>query len=138
MTFGFFLAGITGSNVLAAEEAVGSGAITRPVMEYKAAKLRDPFKNCLSEEKPEPVAVETPVVEKPQLDLSKLTVQGIIWGVKIPQAIINGMILTIGDKIEGAEILSIEKKGITLSYGGGIFDLSSPGLSSSVTPAAKK
>ncbi|MDP2831350.1 MAG: hypothetical protein Q8O02_03795, partial [Candidatus Omnitrophota bacterium] len=67
---------------------------------------------------------------KPKLDLGKLEVQGIIWGVKIPQVIINNTVLTIGDLIEDAEVLSIEKKGIVLSFNGAIYDLAAPGQGS--------
>ncbi len=134
LAFGFLLTAAAGQGIALAEDAAGAVPV-RPVMEYKSDKLRDPFKNYLTEEKPEPLPQETAVVEKPQLDLNKFTVTGIIWGVRVPQAIINGRVLTIGDKLEGAEIISIEKKGITVSFGGVIFDLPSPGLSST-TPAA--
>ncbi|MCX5694513.1 MAG: hypothetical protein NT014_05270 [Candidatus Omnitrophica bacterium] len=103
--------------VWAEEEAAGDGLIKRPVMEYQSAQLRDPFRTYFVKEEPKPVP-------------SRLSVQGIIWGVKVPQAIINGNIFTIGDLIEGAEIVSIEKKGITLSFNGAIFDLAAPGINS--------
>ena len=100
--------------------------MVRPVVEYKSGKLRDPFKTYLIKEDPKPVLEENTDSAKPQLNLSKLKVQGIIWGVKTPQAIINNQVLTLGDLIEGAEILSIDKKGITLSYNGAIIDLTAP------------
>ena len=59
----------------------------------------------------------------PKLDLSKLKIQGIIWGVKTPQAIINNTVLKVGDLVEGAKILNIEKKGITFDFNGEIFNL---------------
>jgi hypothetical protein len=136
LTFGFLLSAAAGYGIALAEDAA-SGLIVRPVMEYKSDKLRDPFKNYLTEEKPEPVTAETPVAERPQLDLSKFQVTGIIWGGRMPQAIINGHVLTIGDKLGDVEIISIEKKGITISYGGEIFDLSSPGLSPSAPATAE-
>ena len=109
--------------IASAEETTPEMVIARPVMEYRADKLRDPFKGYLTKEELKEVPQENADLIKPALDIDKLKVQGIIWGVKTPQAIINGNVLTIGDVVEGAEILSIDKKGITLSSNGVIFDL---------------
>ncbi|MBI3615981.1 MAG: hypothetical protein HY211_05640 [Candidatus Omnitrophica bacterium] len=49
--------------------------------------------------------------------LSPLELQGIIWGEK-PQAIINRKILSTGDTIEQAEVISITPEGVTLSFNG--------------------
>ncbi len=116
-----------------AVETVSEEVIVRPIVEYKSGKLRDPFKTYLVKEEPRPLPQEELNLALPVLDLNQFQVQGMIWGVKIPQAIINNKVLTIGDSIEGAEILSIEKKGITLSYGGSIFDLGAPGSNLSNT-----
>ncbi|MFH0917612.1 MAG: hypothetical protein V1830_00585 [Candidatus Omnitrophota bacterium] len=124
----FLLAGLIGQNPLAwAEEVVTpEGLIVRPVVEYKSGKLRDPFKTYFIKEEIKEVLPESTDLSRPEFDLNKLKVQGIIWGAKIPQAIINDKVLTIGDLIEGAQIVSIEKKGITLSYYGAVFDLPAP------------
>jgi hypothetical protein len=128
IVFVFFLIAATDLTFIAsAEETTTEGIIARPVMKYKSENLRDPFKSYLIKEEPKQAPQENMDSTKPQLDLGKLTVQGIIWGAKIPQAIINNKVLTIGDLIEGAQILSIEKKGITLSFNGEIFDLAAPG-----------
>jgi hypothetical protein len=116
--------------IAAAEETTADGIIARPVVEYSSGKLRDPFKTALIKEEPKKVPEKEAELPKPVLDLSTLNVQGIIWGVKNPQAIINDKVLTIGDLIEGAEILSIDKKGITLNFNGSILDLAAPGQSS--------
>lgn len=111
-----------------AQETVADEIIARPVVEYQSSNLRDPFKGYLIKEEPKPSLLPAQVdLVMPKFDLSKLSVQGIIWGVKAPQAIINNKVLTVGDLIEGAEILSIEKKGITLSFSGAKFDLTVPG-----------
>ena len=55
--------------------------------------------------------------------LPSLQLQGIFWGEK-PQALINRQVLSIGDKIEQAEVVSITKKGVTLSFRGQEFHLS--------------
>ena len=51
----------------------------------------------------------------PSVPLLKL--QGIIWGEK-PQAIINRKILSVGDRIEEAEVTSVSPDGVTLSFNG--------------------
>ncbi|MDD5130227.1 MAG: hypothetical protein PHS66_04150 [Candidatus Omnitrophica bacterium] len=127
-----FLTGIFAFKFMAwAEDSVTDGLIKRPVVEYKSAQLRDPFKTYFVKEELKPVVEEKTEEARPEIDRSRLKVQGIIWGVKVPQAIINDKVLTIGDLIEGAEIVSIEKTGVTLSFNGAIFDLAAPGIGSS-------
>jgi hypothetical protein len=70
---------------------------------------------------------ESEEIVKPKFDFSKVNVQGVVWGGSISQAIINDKVFTIGDLVEGAQILDINKKGVTLSFYGEIFDLSAPG-----------
>ncbi len=123
----FLIAAIDHKFIAAAEKTTTEGIIVRPVVEYASSKLRDPFRTYLIKDEPKPFPRENADLTKPALDLGKLEVQGIIWGVKIPQVIINNKVLTIGDLIAGAEILSIEKKGIVLSFNGAIFDLAAPG-----------
>jgi hypothetical protein len=126
--FIIFFCQATGRIALAVETA-SSGIITRPVIEYKSSSLRDPFSTYFTKEEPKAATQVSNNSMKPALDITKLRVQGIIWGVKNPQAIINDQVLSIGNTIEGAEILSIEKKGITLSSNGVVFDLVAPGQS---------
>jgi hypothetical protein len=127
----FLIVAISPKFMVLAEETRADGIIMRPVMEYKSGGLRDPFKTYIVKEEPKAVTSENAELSKqPELDLDNLKVQGIIWGVKAPQAIINDKVLTIGDFIEGAEIIGIEKKGITLSFNGAIFDLTAPGQNS--------
>jgi hypothetical protein len=131
IVFVLFLTGAIDQRfIVLAEETVVGGIIARPVVEYKSAKLRDPFRTYFIKEEPKEVLPESTDLVKPQLDLSKFIVQGIIWGGRVPQAIINDKVVTIGDLIDGAEILSIEKAGITLSFNGAIFDLAAPGKNS--------
>lgn len=131
IVFVFFLIGAIDQRITAlAEEVVTDEIIARPVVEYKSSKLRDPFRTYLIKQEPRQAPQESVNLTGPGLDLGRLKVQGIIWGGSTPQAIINNKVLTIGDLIEGAEILSIEKKGITLSFNGAIFDLTAPGQSS--------
>lgn len=109
-----------------AEKTTSEEIIVRPIMKYKSGKLRDPFKTYFINEEPEIVPEESTEEDQPEFDPGKFKVQGIVWGVKSPQAIINDKVLTMGDLIEGAKILRIEKKGITLSFYGKIFNLGVP------------
>ncbi len=44
--------------------------------------------------------------------------QGVFWGTPRPQALINRKILSVGDEIEGAKVISIKKEGVTLMLNG--------------------
>lgn len=102
-----------------------SGMIARPVVEYNAGGLRDPFLSPRRKPEEKPVAGEMedlgPRTEKkinsisPGESFRNLKLQGMIWGGPVPQAIINGEVVTVGDKIDGVEIMKIEKEGVTLS-----------------------
>lgn len=58
--------------------------------------------------------------------LNQIKIEGIFWGTKNPQAIINGEIYRIGDKIEGigAEITDIKEGQIQVIYKKRVFILS--------------
>ena len=104
------------------------GVILRPVVEYTSEDLRDPFSNLfqLNKEKKDQniqVPQESIEQEQPLPDLGNFKVQGIIWGGNFPQAVINNKILKVGDLIDGGQIASIEKKGITLNYAGRMVNL---------------
>ena len=95
------------------EELSVSGAVFDSL--YAASK-EDPFKNLLQlylyqmrEAMPK---------EKATLPLPELTVEGIIWNTHMPQAIVNGDVVRIGDTIAGVTITNIEKQGITIDYSG--------------------
>jgi len=128
ISFIFFLAvGINFAHIALAQEKIADGVIARPVVEYKSGALRDPFQSVVTSEEKK-VTLEGKVdLMQPGSDLGNLKVQGIIWGGRIPQAIINDKVLTVGDTIEGAEILSIDKKGITLRSAGTGDNLTIPG-----------
>lgn len=128
ISFIFFLAGgINFAHIVLAQEKVADGVIVRPAVEYKSGQLRDPFQSVITSDEKKVTAEKKVDLMQPGVDLGKLKVQGIIWGGRIPQAIINDQVLTIGDTIEGAEILSIDKKGITLRSAGKGDNLIIPG-----------
>jgi len=108
--------------IKAVEEAQAreQNLITRPKVEYKAGFLRDPFTGVVAHESVSPGI--TAAQEAPP----DLIVQGIIWGGRFPQAIINNKVLGVGDSIQGARIISIGKGGVTVLFGGNNFTLGSP------------
>jgi hypothetical protein len=108
--------------------------VERPAVEYKAGDLRDPFQETivkgailkeekLAEQKKE-IAVEKEITPP------TLTVQGLVWGGNFPQAIINNKVVRIGDTIEGAKVISIDKEGINLIFEGMQIVLPSPSAAS--------
>ncbi len=128
ISFIFFLAGgINFAHIVLAQENIADGVIARPVVEYKSGQLRDPFQSVIITEEKKAMPEKRMDLMQPGSNLGNLKVQGIIWGGRIPQAIINDKVLTVGDTIEGAEILSIDKKGITLRSAGTVGNLTIPG-----------
>ncbi len=61
---------------------------------------------------------------KEDLKLPPLEIQGIIWGGKYPQAIINENVLEVGDSVDKVKILAIRKNGIQILYEGRKFEVS--------------
>lgn len=140
IAFIFFLAGgINFAHIVLAQEKITDEGILRPVVEYKSGKLRDPFQPVITPEEKKVTLDKKADLKQPGFDFGKLKVQGIIWGGRIPQAIINDKVLTVGDTIEGAEILKIDKKGITLSSAGALNNLTVSGENpfSAETPVFK-
>jgi len=95
--------------------------IVRPRVEYKAGDLKDPFQGYKS-------ASGKAMAEK-AIVLPKLEISGIVWGSDIPQAIINGRVVKIGDVIENAHIVDINKNGIDIFFEGRQFNLKAPAYS---------
>lgn len=94
-------------------------------IEYKSEYLRDPF------QEEEMGTKEGPQEEQEAKPLPALSVQGIVWGGILPQAIINNKVLRVGDTIEGARITGIDKNGVTLFFDNRQYNLtpSSPAIS---------
>ena len=128
--FMFFLCGLINfCPVVLAQGNKVEPAAKRPLLEYTSGGLRDPFQTYITQEKK--VDTQAQVITdlpKPETNFSGLKVQGIIWGTKMPQAIINDRVYIVGDKIEESEILSIDKKGVNLSSAKeGVVSLAAPG-----------
>jgi hypothetical protein len=119
------------------------GVVSRPEIEYSSGDLRDPFDDLLQkaiererkeqEAKNAPVQEEeTQAVKEEMPSLDKFNVQGVIWGGKFPQAIINNKILSVGDSVEGFKIANIEKNRVILSFAGRLISLPTPGISGGI------
>ena len=92
--------------------------VTRPVVRYQGENERDPFREYVEEQKVELASPGGPimvVVENVSLPAVYL-VQGIMWGGKFPQAIINNKVVKKGDMMGDVRILDISKDGIKLFY----------------------
>jgi hypothetical protein len=61
----------------------------------------------------------------------------LIWGSSLPQAIVNNKVVKVGDKIEGAEVVSIDKQGVTVLFANKEHKLSSPAALGPQLNAAK-
>ena len=104
--------------------------------EAPAVKKRNPFAPQLpvvkKAPKPEPKPEPKPDIKKtdrpkikprdPKPTLSNklptVSITGIIWNSRRPQAIINGRVIDIGDTIEDMKIIAIRKTGIDVSFRG--------------------
>lgn len=91
--------------------------IARPNLKYKSEGLKDPFQNPLKEVATKPAkGPEASGAEVIKAAPASLTVQGLIWGGELPQAIVNGTVVKVGDTIGGARIISIDKNGVTVLF----------------------
>jgi len=100
-------------------------ALIKPVSRYRPEFKgggRDPFAPLL--DRSAVAAKQMPQVL--QQNLPSLTVKGIIWGSSTPQAIVNDTVVSVGDVISGATIEGIAKSGVTVSFQGVEYEISSP------------
>lgn len=88
------------------------GVLTRPQVQYDAESYKDPFRGGVQA----PSAGAEEVLPSEQVQMPELKVQGIIWGVKVPQAIVNNTVVKTGDNIGGVRIIAIDKDGVTVFF----------------------
>jgi hypothetical protein len=55
---------------------------------------------------------------QPSQSFPNLKLKGIIYNETSPQVLINGSTLSLGDEIEGARIIKIERKRVTVKWNG--------------------
>ena len=83
---------------------------------YKKTE-KDPLKNIFAQFL-ERLRRRVPEKEIEKFSIPDLNIEGLIWNSDMPQAIINGSVVKIGDYIEGVKIVGIDKKGITIEHEG--------------------
>ncbi|MBN1587861.1 MAG: hypothetical protein JW937_10615 [Candidatus Omnitrophica bacterium] len=103
------------------EELVAQNQVADIVHRYDGRSFRNPFKSALPIAKPSgsatPTEVEIDHTSEP-VEPPKVTVQGLLWGSARPQAIIDNRIVEPGDSVAGAEVLAIDRSGVTVIYRG--------------------
>lgn len=91
-------------------------------VEYVGANYRDPFELPPALRAPivpiVPSEEELPAGVEPEAEVRfpALRVGGMIWGSERPQAIIDGEVYDVGDVVKEAEIIGIDREGVTLFY----------------------
>jgi hypothetical protein len=95
-------------------------------VEYTADNLRDPFEPGAFQEESD--LGEQGFPNQTDRQAPAITIQGIIWGGNLPQAIINDRVVKIGDTVEGVPIIDISKEGVTLFYNGQEQKITSPAV----------
>lgn len=98
----------------------------KPKVEYKPQGLKDPFAVPRKEEKEKPPEEIKESVAKVPKTPPQLIIQGLIWGGKLPQAIINGKIVKVGDMIGDVRIDGISRDGIIIFFDERSIAISSP------------
>jgi len=97
----------------------------RPNVEYKSEELKDPFEPPEEEKKPEAEPEKQIMPEVKPAPTPVLKIEGLVWGGRLPQAIINQKVVKIGDIIEGAQIVDINREGVTLTFNNSQYNLPS-------------
>lgn len=125
--FMLILTGINSVYTVFAQGGLTGELIKRPQVEYKSSQLRDPFQSYLTDGRKAQGLQGASDLAKAAINIDALRVQGIIWGGKMPQAIINNQVLSVGDRVDGFSILSIDKDGVSLDVPGEVVNLPAPG-----------
>ena len=95
---------------------------TVPVVRYAAERVRDPLLSLLPRE------VSRAASGQPSRGTAAATppppaivVEGVVWGTTRPQAIIEGELYNVGETVQGARIVAIDRGGITVEAQGRMF-----------------
>jgi hypothetical protein len=99
-----------------------------PELSYTATNFRDPFEAAYPKKqvKKEVASNEAASAEESAKNLPDFIVQGLIWGGSMPQAIIDGNVVHIGDTIQEAKVVYIDKEGITVLFYGKEYKIPAP------------
>lgn len=102
--------------------------INRPITDYKAESLRDPFMGRIIE-RPVLKQVVRQEVKKsqPVVAPSGIAIQGIVWGGRATYAIVNNKVVKTNDMINNdVQVVEINKDGIVVLYKDSQFTFGSP------------
>ncbi len=99
-------------------------------LERRDLRFQNPFVSQLPK-KPKPIETTEKVTPKTKIRKEipeeiippSLTISGLIWDTKKPQAIVNDEVVSIGDSIDQAEILDISPTGISIRFMGKEFKI---------------
>ncbi len=89
------------------------------------SKYKDPFEPLLPErQKVEEVKTEE-IDDEVEKTLPPIVLQGVLWGSDTPQAIIDGEVYKIGDKLQDvdAKLFKVDKNVVFISYGEKIYEI---------------
>jgi len=107
--------------------------IALPVgVKYSAEKLRDPFEPYVK--KKEPMLSTQQLTKQEDFKPPSMTIQGISWGGRYPQAIVNNKVVRVGDTVSDAVVVEIRRDGIVFSFKNRQFGVMAPALD----PASQK
>ena len=96
---------------------VASAKETGPLY-YTADEVRDPMESLLPKPptpltpKSQGAAKDSPPPPPPPI----LRIEGLLWGGPEPKAIINGAVYKVDDAVQGAKILAIDRRGVTIEH----------------------
>jgi hypothetical protein len=94
------------------------------IVEFNAVFARDPFTPMFpAKEAKEGSLTQGPFLKEEVIQPPTLIVQGLVWGTNLPQAIVENKVVRIGDHINEAEVVRIDKEGIMISYKGKTFTI---------------
>ena len=105
--------------------------------EYTGSGFRDPFESQLPRPVIEVPAQAAAATVEEQVQPPAITVESQISGGPIPQAIIGGKVLRVGDKVQEALIIRIAKEGVEALYQGRTFLFPAPSTKYAQTERGK-
>jgi hypothetical protein len=80
------------------------------------------------EGRPVPAAPVTPTAAPPP-SFPSLRLQGLVWNTVMPQAVVDGEVIVVGDVVQGATVKSINKLGVGFELHGYDFFVNAEGSS---------
>lgn len=111
--FLFLISGI--NNFIYAQEMTDRRKSEKKELVYSADNFRDPFMPQIGKGSSESDRA-TSYGSTEETKFPDLKVQGMVWNSDMPQAIINNQVFNVGDEIEGAKIVEINKNGVRLIF----------------------